>query len=54
MPKTCPLLSFPRALVTYTPPGGFVGADSFTYTLNDGFGGTAPGLVNVKVANLAY
>lgn len=41
-------------VVNYMPPGGFVGADSFTYTLSDGFGGTALGLVNVKVANLAY
>jgi len=34
---------------TYTPPAGFSGTDSFTYTANDGNGGTAVGTVNVTV-----
>ena len=35
-------------LVTYAPPAGFVGLDSFTYTLSDGVG-IAQGTVNVTV-----
>jgi len=35
--------------VTYTPPAGFAGNDSFTYTLSDGRGGTASGSVLVTV-----
>lgn len=35
--------------VTYAA-GSTVGADSFAYTVDDGFGGTAAGLVNVTVA----
>lgn len=38
------------ANITYTPPGGgFTGSDTFTYTLSDGQGGTAPGTVQVTV-----
>jgi YD repeat-containing protein len=36
--------------VTYTPTGGYVGPDSFTYVLSDGRGGAVTGLVNVTVA----
>lgn len=35
--------------VYYTPAAGFKGADSFTYTLSDGHGGTATGTVNVSL-----
>lgn len=36
--------------VTYTPAAGYVGADSFTYTVSDGRGGTATGTVTLTVA----
>lgn len=36
--------------VTYYPPPGFSGTDSFTYTLSDGRGGTATGTVTVTVS----
>ncbi len=35
--------------VTYTPTAGFTGPDSFTYTVSDGFGGTATATVQVTV-----
>ena len=35
--------------ITYTPTVGYAGADSFTYTLSDGHGGTATATVNVTV-----
>lgn len=35
--------------VRYTPDYNFSGADTFTYTLSDGRGGTASGTVNVSV-----
>ena len=35
--------------LTYTPAQGFVGTDSFTYTITDGRGGTAIGRVSVLV-----
>ena len=34
---------------TYTPNPGYVGADSFTYTISDGHGGTDTASVNVTV-----
>jgi autotransporter-associated beta strand protein len=37
-------------VITYTPGPGFVGSESFSYTLDDGHGGTALGTVNVTVA----
>ncbi len=36
-------------LLTYQPPAGLVGSDSFTYTITDGLGGTATGTVNVVI-----
>ncbi len=33
----------------YTPASGYVGTDSFTYTISDGRGGTATGTVSVTV-----
>ena len=38
--------------VTYTPNSGFVGSESFDYTIEDGFGGSATATVNVTVANV--
>ena len=37
------------SVVTYTPETGYTGADSFTYTISDGHGGTATATVNVTV-----
>ena len=34
----------------YTPTAGFRGADTFTYTISDGHGGTATATVNLQVA----
>jgi len=38
--------------VTYTPAPNYVGADTFTYTISDGNGGTAVGTVTVDVVDL--
>ncbi len=35
--------------VFYTPSAGFTNADSFTYTVTDGFGGSATGTVTVAI-----
>ncbi len=37
--------------VKYTPTANYAGADSFTYTVNDGHGGTATQTVSVTVAS---
>ena len=38
---------------TYTPAANFIGADSFTYTVSDGHGGTATATVSLTVADVA-
>lgn len=38
--------------VTYTPVANYHGADSFTYTITDGKGGSAVGTVNVTVTSV--
>lgn len=39
---------------TYTPAAGFFGADSFTYTVSDGQGGTASAAVNLTVVHVNH
>jgi len=39
---------------TYLPAVGFTGADSFSYTVDDGHGNTATGTVNLTVANRVW
>ena len=38
-----------NGLITYVPPVDFVGADTFDYTISDGQGGSALGLVTINV-----
>jgi len=38
-----------NGIATYTPNNNFNGVDSFSYTVNDGFGGTATATVSVSV-----
>jgi hypothetical protein len=42
-------VTFAGGSVTYTPNSGFSGADSFTYTVSDGNGGTSTATINVTV-----
>ncbi len=42
-------VSLSGTTITYTPRSDFNGADTFTYTLSDGVGGTATGTVTVDV-----
>ncbi len=39
--------------VSYTPSANFVGEDSFTYSIDDGYGGTATATVTVTVNSIA-
>ncbi|MDX6199719.1 MAG: large repetitive protein [Actinomycetota bacterium] len=39
--------------IRYTPPAGFSGPATFSYTISDGFGGTSTATVTVTVANAA-
>jgi len=36
--------------ITYTPDGGFIGQDTFTYTISDGQGGTSIATVTINVS----
>jgi VCBS repeat-containing protein len=40
------------SFVYYTPTAGYYGSDSFLYTINDGYGGTDTGEVNVTIQGL--
>ncbi|HSH15260.1 MAG TPA: Ig-like domain-containing protein, partial [Verrucomicrobiae bacterium] len=40
------------SVISYTPPSGFVGTDTFVYTVSDGFGGTGAGVVTVRIGEL--
>ena len=44
-------VSFENGVVTYIPELDFEGPDSFTYTVEDGYGGTSTATVNVTVNN---
>ncbi|MBC7974913.1 MAG: tandem-95 repeat protein, partial [Myxococcales bacterium] len=44
-------VAFVGTIATYTPAGGFIGSDSFSYTIGDGRGGTATATVTIDVAN---
>ena len=44
-------ISTDRKSILYKPASGYSGSDSFTYTVSDNRGGTAPGVVTVSVAN---
>ncbi len=37
--------------LTYTPTSGYIGADSFTFTVNDGLADSAPGTISITVLN---
>lgn len=39
----------PDYSITYTPNASFLGSDTFTYTVSDGFGGSSTGLVSITV-----
>ncbi len=43
-------LAFSSGVFTYTPVTGFVGTDSFSYTINDGNGGVGSALVIINVS----
>jgi len=40
------------SILSYTPNPGFVGLDTFTYAVDDGFGGTGSAMVTVMVGSL--
>ncbi|WP_458233034.1 Ig-like domain-containing protein, partial [Roseateles sp. P5_E8] len=44
---------FADGRMSFTPTAGFVGNTQFSYALNDGFGGTATGIVRIAVTNAA-
>jgi hypothetical protein len=45
-------VSISDGAVRYSPPIGFVGEDSFTYSVTDGLGGTGNAVVTVKVGTM--
>lgn len=42
-------VTFENGIITYTPKENYVGADSFTYTISDGRGGSATGTVLITL-----
>jgi hypothetical protein len=48
-PPTHGLADIAAGNIRYTPPAGFTGTDSFTYTVSDGKGGSASARVTVRV-----
>ncbi|MCL5096739.1 MAG: cadherin-like domain-containing protein [Candidatus Omnitrophica bacterium] len=47
-------VTFGTNAITYMPPTNYSGPDTFTYTVDDGRGGTAKGTVSVTVATGEY
>ena len=47
------LTAFADGSFTYTPNPGFIGADSFRYSISDGLGGTDEATVTINVVNAA-
>jgi len=47
------LSAFPNGSFTYTSDAGYVGVDTFIYSISDGFGGTAQATVTINVVNTA-
>ncbi len=45
-------VSISNATVRYSPPAGFVGVDTFTYSVSDGLGGTGNATVTIRVGSL--
>jgi VCBS repeat-containing protein len=45
-------VSISNAAARYTPAPGFVGVDTFTYSVSDGLGGTGSATVSVRVGSL--
>jgi len=45
-------ISIQSGALRYTPPAGFVGIDTFTYSVSDGLGGTGSATVEVRVGAL--
>ncbi|HMP96253.1 MAG TPA: Ig-like domain-containing protein [Kiritimatiellia bacterium] len=46
------LVTASNGVVRYSPPAGFVGMDVFSYSVNDGLGGTGQATVTVKVGSM--
>lgn len=51
-PQSGIVLDDGNGTVTYTPSTGFVGIDTFTYSIDDGAGGTATATVTISVGRL--
>ena len=51
LPQHGTLNGYPNNVYHYTAAYGYVGSDSFTYTIQDDWGATATGTVNIDVVN---
>jgi len=50
-PQHGTLTAYTTGVYTYRPTYAYVGSDSFTYSIQDGWGATATGTVNINVVN---